>query len=299
MMTQGISEYFSKNYEVKTMIEVKNLTKSFRKKKVLDNISFALKEGTYGLLGANGAGKTTLLRCLTMIYPEGGKTVLKNGKPIEKEKEYLSKVGYLPQQFGLFKELSVTDAIKLLANFKFSDRRISENEIDRCLKLVNLEEEKNKRVSALSGGMLRRVGIAQAILGEPDIIIFDEPTAGLDPTERLRFKSVISEIKNGKNVIISTHIVEDIEAVCNQVIIMDSGKINGVFTCRELRAIAKEKVYEIAENESDDIGIRFYTEKIFEREGKAYKRILCSDPLPLSTCEPTLEDGYLCIINKI
>lgn len=279
------------------MIEVKNLTKDFRKKRALNSVSFTLENGVYGLLGANGAGKTTLLRCLTLIYPEGGSAVFKDGVPAEKDKDFLSRVGYLPQQFGLFKELTVFDALRLLSNFKTPGKKADERDIERCLELVNLSEEKDRRISALSGGMVRRVGIAQALLGKPELLIFDEPTAGLDPVERLRFKSVIAKEREGKTVIISTHIVEDIEAVCDSVLVLNNGTFLGNFSCDELRLRAKGKVFEAPENA--ETPQEAFVERIFERGSEAYKRVLSGKNAGWELCEPTLEDGYLCVINNI
>lgn len=280
------------------MIEVRNLSKSFGKKSVLKNVSFVLEKGVYGLLGANGAGKTTLIRCLTLLYPDKNNAILNNGVSITKDREYLANIGYLPQQFGLFKELSVENALKLLASLKELNKSQSSDDIEKCLELVNLSDEKDKRVSALSGGMLRRVGIAQALLGSPELIIFDEPTAGLDPIERLRFKSIISKMDKDKIIIVSTHIVEDIDAVCDRVIVMDNGNMLGVYTCEELKSKADGKVYEMAENEIITAKNSF-VEKVFEQEGKTIKRVLSSERINGNQCNPTLEDGYLCVIEKI
>lgn len=280
------------------MIEVRNLSKSFGKKSVLKNVSFVLEKGVYGLLGANGAGKTTLIRCLTLLYPDKNNAILNNGVSITKDREYLANIGYLPQQFGLFKELSVENALKLLASLKELNKSQSSDDIEKCLELVNLSDEKDKRVSALSGGMLRRVGIAQALLGSPELIIFDEPTAGLDPIERLRFKSIISKMDKDKIIIVSTHIVEDIDAVCDRVIVMDNGNVLGVYTCEELKSKADGKVYEMTENEIITAKNSF-VEKVFEQEGKTIKRVLSSERINGNQCNPTLEDGYLCVIEKI
>ena len=280
------------------MIEVRNLSKSFGKKSVLKNVSFVLEKGVYGLLGANGAGKTTLIRCLTLLYPDKNNAILNNGVSITKDREYLANIGYLPQQFGLFKELSVENALKLLASLKELNKSQSSDDIEKCLELVNLSDEKDKRVSALSGGMLRRVGIAQALLGSPELIIFDEPTAGLDPIERLRFKSIISKMDKDKIIIVSTHIVEDIDAVCDRVIVMDNGNMLGVYTCEELKSKAYGKVYEMTENEIIPAKNSF-VEKVFEQEGKTIKRVLSSERINGNQCNPTLEDGYLCVIEKI
>lgn len=280
------------------MIEIRNLSMSFGKKSALKNVSFVLENGVYGLLGSNGAGKTTLIRCLTLLYPDKHNAIFNNGVPISKDKKYLSEIGYLPQQFGLFKELSVENALRLLASFKGIDKEQGNEDIKKSLELVNLSEEKEKRVSALSGGMLRRVGIAQALLGNPKLIIFDEPTAGLDPIERLRFKSVVSKTDKEKTVIISTHIVEDIDAVCDRVIIMDGGNMLGVYSCDELRTRAEGKVYELPESQEIS-GCKTFVEKVFERDGHSFKRVLSPKRIDGRQCAPTLEDGYLCVIKGI
>lgn len=282
------------------MLEIRNLNKKFRTKKALNNINITLEEGIYGLLGANGAGKTTLIRCLTLLYSEGQEAIFLDGKPIGKNKNYLNEIGYLPQQFGLFKELTVYEAMVLLANFKGITKVKSANRIEECLSLVNLAEEKNKRVSALSGGMVRRLGIAQALLNNPKILIFDEPTAGLDPVERLRFKSILSKIDNKHTTtIISTHIVEDIEAVCEKVIVMDKGEIKACLSCQELSCIAANKVYELPEKDLSKLNANFYVEKIFDNSGENFARVISSKKLGFPLCTPNIEDGYLCLLKGI
>lgn len=281
------------------MLEIKNLTKTFKKKKALDNVSVELDNGIYGLLGANGAGKTTLIRCLTLLYKEGNSAIFMDGRPVTEDKNYLNKIGYLPQEFGMFKELSVFEAMKLLANFKGIEKQKSTEMIEQCIDFANLTEQKDKKVGALSGGMLRRLGIAQALLNNPKLLIFDEPTAGLDPMERLRFKSIVSEIEKDKITIISTHIVEDIEALCEKVIVMDSGKIIACMTCEELRKYAQGKVYETDEKEVESLQDNCFVEKVFERDGRNYARVLSAQKIDATECVPSVEDGYLCLVNKV
>lgn len=281
------------------MIEIRNLTKTFKKKKALNNINLKLYSGIYGLLGTNGAGKTTLIRCLTLLYPESKNTVYNNGILAYQDYDYLNKLGYLPQEFGLFRDLTVFDALLLLANFKGIEKTSAAEMINQCLRVTNLAEERDKKISSLSGGMLRRVGIAQALLNDPDLIIFDEPTAGLDPIERLRFKSIVSEIDKNKTVIISTHIVEDIESLCEKVIIMDSGEIKTCLSCDETRNIADGKVYEIPEEDAESLIGKIYIEKIYEHNQNKFARVLSSKKLNYPSCIPSVEDGYLCIIKGI
>lgn len=195
------------------MIEIRNVNKSFKTKKVLNHISLNLNNQTYALLGPNGSGKTTLLRIITNIIQGEGEIVYKN-----KDDTIVSlkdiHIGYLPQKFGLFKEMKLIEQMNYFACLKDIDKDNRANEIQRVLEAVNMENELDKKCGDLSGGMIRRIGIAQAIMGNPDIILFDEPTTGLDPEERLRFKSVLSQLHGQCPIILSTHIVEDIESVC-------------------------------------------------------------------------------------
>lgn len=179
------------------MIEIQGVTKKFRKKTVLDGITQEFNEGVYGLLGPNGAGKTTLMRCMTGLLECSSGDILCDGTPTKKSKDFISRVGYLPQKFGLFKELTVREMMLMLANMKECAGKKAMEEVERCVDMVNLSDRIDSKVRALSGGMIRRLGIAQTFLGDPDIMIFDEPTAGLDPEERLRFKLIISENKKG------------------------------------------------------------------------------------------------------
>lgn len=208
------------------MIELNQVTKKFRQKKVLEQISLQLENGVYGLLGPNGAGKTTLLRCLLGLYPL-------NGGEIKMDIPY-HKVGYLPQTFGLFRELTVYDMLYYFCGLKKIPKNKRQESIEEALEYVNLLESKKTQISKLSGGMQRRVGIAQAVLGNPPLIIFDEPTVGLDPEERKRFKDMLFQIKENKTILFSTHIVGDIEDVCDQIIIMKNGKVLKAETLHEM-----------------------------------------------------------------
>lgn len=280
------------------MLEIKKLNKGFRNKEVLTDFSYSFSSAVYGLLAPNGAGKTTLLRCIAQIYPEGRKCVFYNGEQLAKIKEINKRIGYLPQQFGLFKELSVFDAMSLLANFKGIGKKESRTEIIDCIGIVNLSDSLSKKVGALSGGMLRRVGIAAALLGDPEIILLDEPTAGLDPEERLRFKNIITAISPNKTVILSTHIVADVEALCDSVVIMRDGKIIMSGTCDIIRETARGKVCLVPKEElpsnTDDYRVLGHTSE----NGQTFVRILSKTPRKECSVEPTVEDGYICAIEN-
>ncbi|WP_051437706.1 ABC transporter ATP-binding protein [Eubacterium xylanophilum] len=199
------------------MINIYNISKSFKRRNVLNDLSVDFERGCYGLLGPNGAGKTTLIRCILGLYKtdEGS---IKVGDDIQ--------IGYLPQNFGMFNELSLKDMMEYFAASKKIPKDKRAEEIEKALTYVNLADRMNDRVSHLSGGMKRRAGIAQAILGNPDVLIFDEPTTGLDPEERARFKEVIKRLReDGKCIIISTHIVDDVEHICDKVVIVKDGHV--------------------------------------------------------------------------
>ncbi len=281
------------------MIEIKSLKMKFKKNTVLKGIDFTFSNGVYGLLGPNGAGKTTLIRSMAGLYQPKEGQILYNGKPIGKSKEYISRLGYLPQGFGIFKELKPIEALMLMANLKGIDKKIAEQDARRVLEIVNLSDSVDKKVGAFSGGMLRRLGIAQALLGDPEIVIFDEPTAGLDPEERLRFKNIISRLSKDKIVIISTHIVEDIEAVCDKIIVMNEGNIIKSGSCSEIEQCAKGKIYFVPVNDAAKLSERAVIQKYFEREGQQLMRVLSNESLDYEKGDATIEDGYICLLKGI
>lgn len=281
------------------MIEIKSLKMKFKKNTVLKGIDFTFSNGVYGLLGPNGAGKTTLIRSMAGLYQPKEGQILYNGKPIGKSKEYISRLGYLPQGFGIFKELKPIEALMLMANLKGIDKKIAEQDARRVLEIVNLSDSVDKKVGAFSGGMLRRLGIAQALLGDPETVIFDEPTAGLDPEERLRFKNIISRLSKEKIVIISTHIVEDIEAVCDKIIVMNEGNIIKSGSCSEIEQCAKGKIYLVPVNDAVKLSEKAVIQKYFEREGQQLMRVLSNESLDYEKGDATIEDGYICLLKGI
>ncbi len=281
------------------MLEIKNLTKKFKTKKALDSFSYTFEHGVYGILGPNGAGKTTLMRSVTKLYPIKADSILYNGKCVRNDKSFLSHVGYLPQKFGLFKELSVTDALCLLANLKGIGKKEALARISKILELVNLSDRAGSRVQSLSGGMIRRLGIAQALLSDPEILIFDEPTAGLDPEERLRYKNIVSQIKENKTVIISTHIVEDVEAICDKVVIVNEGRLVNAGSCLEIQNLASGKVFEVREGDRENINGKYLVQKTIERGGERLLKILSAEPQSFDAVKPTVEDGYICALKRI
>ena len=273
------------------MIKIENLSKKFNSKKILNDITIDFQNKTYGLLGENGAGKTTIIRCITGMYSNytGKITVTDKNKQI----------GYLPQNFGAFKELTVNDMMLFFANQKGLPIKSAVKEIPNLIELVNLSDKANTKVGKLSGGMVRRLGIAQALLGNPDIIVFDEPTAGLDPEERLRFKNIIEKIKKEKTVIISTHIVEDVDALCDEIAIVKNGRIIECNSTKGIKNIANGKVYEIPEALSYNLTDSYEVVKQFDKDNNLYYRVLTKEFDNNYLVESTIEDGYLCAIKEI
>lgn len=281
------------------MISIKNISKSFKKNKIIDNISFDFENKTYGILGPNGSGKTTLMRCITGVYDCGG-TISVNGE--KTDKCYAGNnfvIGYLPQRFGLFKELKLYEMMAFLSSQRGIAKSIQKKEIDDALELVNLADEKKKKIGALSGGMLRRAGIAQSMLGNPQCIILDEPTAGLDPEECLRFRTAISHIKKDRTILISTHIVEDVESTCDRIIVMNKGNFVFEGTTQELCNKAAGKVYNIAKDDIDKVVQPYIIEKETMINNVATIRLLSSAPQEFNAEIPNVEDGYICCLKNI
>ena len=206
-------------------ISIEHLNKNYGKQNVLKDISLHIPIGMYGMLGENGAGKTTLMRILaTLSEPTTGMVEI-NGIDIKRKKEIRKIIGYLPQEFSIYPNMTVYSALDYLGILTELPNNIRKRRINELLKQVNLEHEKNKRFKNLSGGMKRRFGIAQALLNDPKILIIDEPTAGLDPEERLRFYNLLSELAVERIILLSTHIASDIEATCSKAAVLSSGNI--------------------------------------------------------------------------
>lgn len=268
-------------------LSLNDCTKKFRKTVAVNGCSILFEQGVYGLLGPNGAGKTTLLRCICGFYKLNGGTI----SGVDQN------IGYLPQKFGMFRELSVYQMMEYLSSLKNIQKNRQKQEIERCIELVNLSDSLSARVSSLSGGMLRRVGIAQAFLGDPEVLLFDEPTVGLDPEERTRFKNAISSRRHKGIVIISTHIVNDVEALCNQIVIMNNGELVAKGTNQEISRLAEGKVYLVPGNRESQLSGDFFISDRMEKNDTILLRVLSSQAQPGEMIQPDTEDGYLCSIK--
>lgn len=226
-------------------IEIKNVNKFYGKKHALKDVNLTINQGMFGLLGRNGAGKTTLMKTLATLHQKKSGEITVCGIPIENAKEIRKITGYLPQDFSMYPNMSVYEALDYLGTLSGMPKDERKKSIEILLKKVNLTEHQHKKVKALSGGMKRRMGIAQALLHNPKLLIVDEPTAGLDPEERIRFRNLLTDASEERIVILSTHIVGDIEASCENIAIMNDGKILWHGTVSELIKNAEGKVFTV------------------------------------------------------
>lgn len=205
-------------------LSVDRITKQYKNKIAVDRMSFELSEGVTGLLGANGAGKTTLMRMMSGILTPTGGEISADGIPVNTE-NYRALLGYLPQDFGYYPNFTGKEFLMYMAALKGLSRSEAKRKTEELLKKVNLENDANKKIKTYSGGMKQRLGIAQAVLNDPKILILDEPTAGLDPKERVRFRNMIAEFGKDSIVLLSTHIVSDVEHIADRILMMKDGRI--------------------------------------------------------------------------
>ena len=230
---------------MKLQLVIQDVSKKFKDKVAVDQVSLELNKGVWGLLGANGAGKTTLMRMITgIIKPTSGQILYDGVGAIQLGEAYRNVIGYLPQTFGYYPEFKVEDYLKYMSALKGLSTKTAGSRIDELLWSLNLMDVRKKHISKLSGGMQRRVGIAQALLNEPEILILDEPTSGLDPGERIKLRNILSEFARDRIVLISTHIVSDIEYIATENAVMKDGKIAAVGTTDELVQIMDGRVWE-------------------------------------------------------
>lgn len=214
-------------------LRIDRLTKQYKNKIAVDRISLTLESGVYGLLGANGAGKTTLMRMICGVLKPTGGTVTFQGYDVSTE-AYRSMLGYLPQDFGYYPGFTGQDFLVYLGLLKGLEKPLAVSRGRELLKMVGLEEMGNKKIRTYSGGMRQRLGIAQALLNRPKLLVLDEPTAGLDPRERVRFRNLIARLGEENVVILSTHIVSDVEQIADRILLMKEGQMVYSGACREL-----------------------------------------------------------------
>ena len=286
-------------------LNINNISKTYPNGvQALKNVSIEIGNGIFGLLGPNGAGKSTLMRTIAALQDADSGTIMLGDVDVEKDKQGLREMlGYLPQEFGVYPKVSAIDLLDHMAVMKgITDTKSRKEQVDSLLYQVNLWESKDQKLGTFSGGMKQRFGIAQALLGDPKIIIVDEPTAGLDPMQRNRFHNLLSEIGENVVVILSTHIVDDVSDLCNDMAIILNGELKLAGKPLELIKKLEEKVWQglvekdVAESLKDDerlISSRLYM-------GKVKVRLLSNvEPMNGFTLnEPEIEDLYFATINN-
>ena len=279
-------------------LQVGHLCKSYGKKEALKGVSFTLHKGTYGLLGENGAGKSTLMRMMaTVDFPTKGE-IFYEGKDIFRlDEEYRSLIGYMPQNYNVYQGFTARDFLEYMGVLKGIPKEKLKSKIDEVLEFVNLADVAGKKVKTFSGGMKRRIGIAQAIINDPEILILDEPTAGLDPSERIRFSNIISDMGKDKIVLLSTHIVSDIEAIASELVVMRKGEILKTGDVDALVQAVKGEVWETVVNQETYQQLRKERSIIHLKQmGKEVQVRFVGENYIGADCqqeEPTLEDYYI------
>ena len=279
-------------------LKFEDISKNFTDVRAVDRVTYSMGKGVYGLLGVNGAGKTTLMRMLcTIIEPTSGE-ITWNGKNIFRmgasDRDIL---GYLPQDFGYYPDLSVYDYMMYISSIKGIRQAVARERIDQLLGQVGLSKYRKRKMKNLSGGMVRRVGIAQAMLNSPQILVLDEPTAGLDPNERIRFRNLISELAEDRLVLLSTHIVSDVEYIANAIMLMKNGSFFYTGTSDDLVASIGEAVWHctVSKQEIGDYMKKYKIGNIKTVSGGAELRILSKTPPTKDAVrkDATLEDAFL------
>lgn len=275
-----------------------NISKVYKDAVALNRVDLSMSSGVYGLLGPNGAGKTTMMKIMTDLIPPSTGRVLLDGQDVATMgASFRKKLGYLPQDFGVYPNFTAEQFLLYIARLKGLSKYEAKRQTDSLLVMVGLEEKARSKLKGFSGGQKQRVGIAQALLGDPEILVLDEPTAGLDPEERIRFRGIISGLSQQKIVLLSTHIVSDIEAIANRVILLKKGSVLDVKQPSEYLKTIEGKVWSVtaaAENEAELAG-KYMCSNIMHADGKSVVRLLsdgmpCPGAVPLS---PNMEDVYL------
>ncbi|WP_054949132.1 ABC transporter ATP-binding protein [Numidum massiliense] len=280
---------------------IRHLTKDYGNKRALSDVTLEIPQGMFGLLGPNGAGKTTLMRIVTSLLPPTTGELTYGDVRWHHAHEVRQIIGYLPQKFSLYKHIKVGEALLHVATLKGMRKGEARREVDGVLEQVNLTEQRDVKIGKLSGGMVRRVGIAQAMLGNPEIIVVDEPTAGLDPEERIRFRKYLRRLSKETVVIISTHIVEDVAATCEQTAVLVNGSVRICDSTEKVAQQAVGKVWEMQVAEEDFYELSEELNIVSSQKAAGHYRIRFLSETPphgAEACQPHLEDGYLHLLQK-
>ena len=226
-------------------LTLNKITKKYGRKIAVDHVSYEFRKGVYGLLGENGAGKTTLLRMIcSLLEPSDGEIRCSGDSVDRMGAQYRRLLGYLPQEFGYYPEFTARKFLLYMAALKAIPKELAVEKAEELLKLVGLEQEQNSRLKTFSGGMIRRLGIAQALLNDPEILVLDEPTSGLDPKERIRFRNIISELSRDRIILLSTHIVSDVEYIADEILLMKGGELIKTGSMEWLAAQVRGRVWD-------------------------------------------------------
>ena len=280
---------------------IDRVTKNYGNKIACDRLSLSLHKGVYGLLGANGAGKTTLMRMMCGVLRPTSGTISFDGIDVGQEK-YRDLLGYLPQDFGYYPEFSAMDFLLYMAALKGIPKVYAKEKAAELLELVSLTNEAKKKIRTFSGGMKQRLGIAQAMLNNPKILILDEPTAGLDPKERIRFRNLISSMSADKIILLSTHIVSDVEYIADEILLMKAGQLIHQGSLDKIIEVIKDKVWEckVDKKKADELSEKYPIINFRNEDEDIFLRLV-SEEKPCEGANPVeavLEDLYLYYFNE-
>lgn len=283
-------------------LTIDRLTKQYQNKIAVDRISLSLTKGVYGLLGANGAGKTTLMRMICGILKPTSGEVQFNGIDVSNA-DYRDALGYLPQDFGYYPEFTAMEFLCYMSSLKGLTKQRAKEKSTELLELVSLSDMAKRKIKTFSGGMKQRLGIAQAMLNNPKMLILDEPTAGLDPKERVRFRNLISQLGTDRIVLLSTHIVSDIENIAGDILIMKDGQLIHEGSLDEIIKVIDGKVFEctVDNKAAKNIMAMYPIINIRQENDKTFLRLVCDKkPCENSICvKATLEDLYLYYFSEV